>query len=168
MYRIIGKVATTHGVRGAIKVFPLTDDKKRFDYLDTVFIEDVQGKLEKYQINKVKYVNKFVVLELKEMTTMDEALSLKQGMVKIHKEEEVALCRNEYYIDDLEGIDVEDITGKHLGKLKEVLLTGANDVYIIELKNGKELLLPAIKECILNVDIKKQVMQVHVLEGLMP
>lgn len=167
-YMTIGKVASTHGVRGAIKVFPLTDDKKRFSLLDSVFIEDVKGNLLKYEINQIKYVNKFVVLELAEVTSMDIALSLKQGIVKIPKEEAIKLKDGEYYVEDLEGIVVVDEDNNHLGKLKEVMHTGANDVYVIDLENGKELLLPAIKKCILSIDMKENIMQVFVLEGLMP
>ena len=78
----------------------------------------------------------------------------------------VRLRKDEYFVADLMGLDVWEDNGAKLGTLKDVIETGANDVYVITLEDGKELLIPAIKECILNVDIENRKMEVHVMEGL--
>lgn len=166
-YVYIGRVANTHGVRGDIKVFPTTDDPKRFEKLKKIIIEDARGHEDEYHIKGVKYVNKFVVLNLKELTDMDMALKLKQGIVKIDRKHALPLEEDEYYVQDLMGIDVVDEEGVQLGTLREVIFTGANDVYAVDLKDGGEVLLPAIKDCVLDIDIKNKVMKVHVMEGLM-
>ena len=74
---------------------------------------------------------------------------------------------DEYFITDLIGLQVLTEDGEALGVLKDVLETGANDVYVVEMKNGRELLIPAIKDCILDVDTEQGTMTVHLLEGLM-
>lgn len=166
-YVYIGRVANTHGVRGGIKVFPTTDDPKRFEKLKKVIIEDARGHEATYHIKNVKYASKFVVLELKEITDMDEAMKLKQGIVKIDRKHALPLEEDEYYVQDLMGMEVFEEDGKKLGTLREVIFTGANDVYAVDLEGGGEVLLPAIKDCVLEIDVKKRKMTVHVMEGLM-
>lgn len=166
-YIYIGRVANTHGVKGEIKVFPTTDDIKRFEQLKTIVIEDARGTDNTYHIIGIKYVNKFVVLNLKEVTDMDMALALKQGIVKIESKYALPLDADEYYVQDLIGVEVFLENGEKLGTLREILFTGNNDVYIVDLIEGGEVLLPAIKECILDVNMKKRQMKVHVMEGLM-
>lgn len=79
----------------------------------------------------------------------------------------VKLNRDEYFIADLIGLEVCDVSGDSLGRLEDVMTTGANDVYVIRMGDGRELLLPAIKQCILDVDMEQRRMKVHVLEGLL-
>ena len=87
--------------------------------------------------------------------------------ILITREDAVPLGPDENFIVDLIGLKVATDEGEELGTLKDVLQTGANDVYVVEMTDGKELLLPAIKQCILNVDLEQQTMTVHVLDGLM-
>ena len=166
-YMYIGRVANTHGVKGVIKVLPTTDDPKRFELLKKVTIEDARGKEADYTVIKVKYLHQFVLLELKEVTDMNMAESLKLGIIKIPKEDALPLETDEYYVQDLIGLKVYDHVDAYLGVLKDVLFTGSNEVYVVSLESGKELLLPAIKECILNVDMTGKNMKVYVMEGLM-
>lgn len=99
---------------------------------------------------------------------MDSAMQLKQGVVKIDRKHALPLKKDEYYVQDLEGVEVYDEEGRKLGVLREVIFTGSNDVYAIDLDQGGEVLLPAIKDCILKIDMKKKkTMKVHILEGLM-
>ena len=165
-YIYIGRVANTHGVRGAIKVFPTTDDINRFELLKKVFIEDSRKNIKEYTITDVKYLKQLVVLQFKEITTMDEAMALKQGIVMIHKKDALPLEEDEYYISDLIGIMAEDDLGNPLGKIIDILPTGSNDVYVIDNGTKHGLLVPAIKDCILKVDVKEKLMIIHLLEGL--
>lgn len=77
------------------------------------------------------------------------------------------LGRDEYFVADLIGLAVRDEDGAEIGTLKDVMETGANDVYVIEMTDGRELLLPAIKQCVLEVDVEAGFVRVHILEGLL-
>lgn len=158
---VIGYVAGAHGIKGDIKVFPATDDITRFERLKAVSVETSSGAGD-YKIEKVWYHKKFVMLKLEGICSMDDALRLKGGEVKINRELALPLSENEYFIRDLLDMDVYTEDGEGLGKITDVLITGANDVYEIE---GK-LYIPAIKDCILNVDVESKKMTVRLLEGL--
>jgi 16S rRNA processing protein RimM len=162
----IGRVANAHGVRGTLKIFPTTDDVTRFELLDELYIEDIKGQTKCYTIQSVKYLNKFVLLDLEDVDTMDDALKLKQGIVKIDKELALPLENNEYYISDLIGLEVVSDEGTPLGKLKDILFTGSNDVYVVGRKGAKDLLIPAIKDCIKKVDFETNKLIIHIIEGL--
>lgn len=162
----IGRVANTHGVQGMIKVLPTTDDPTRFELLKEIYIEDIKGNTSPYTVKSVKYFNKFVLLGLKEVTDMNGAMLLKQGIIKIPREEALPLEEDEYYITDLIGLDVYNDNGSFIGPLKDVIFTGSNDVYVIDNGSKEGLLLPAIKECIKSIDLKQNKMVVTVLEGL--
>lgn len=166
-YVYVGRVANTHGVRGGVKVFPTTDDPNRFKQLKTITLEDLKGQDKDYKITNVKFAGKFVVLQLEGIDTIDSALLLKQQIVKVPRTEALPLEDDEYYVQDLIGIAVEDDTGRHKGIIKDVMFTGNNEVYVIDLDDGQELLLPAIKACILHVDMEQKKMDIHILEGLL-
>lgn len=162
----IGRVVNAHGVLGMIKVLPTTEDPKRFELLKEVLIEDIKGNTKNYTIKSVKYINKFIILALKEITDMNTASLLKQGIIKIPREQALPLEQDEYYVSDLIGLEVYDNKGTKLGDLVDIIFTGSNDVYVVD--NGKkELLLPAIKQCIESIDLSNKKMIVNILEGLL-
>ncbi len=156
----IGRVAKPHGVRGEIKVFPTTDDIRRYDELDYVYIEDT-----KYDIKSVKYVGKFVVLKLEGLNTVEDTLGLREKVVKIEKSRGIALEEDEYYYSDLIGLNVI-AEGEKFGVLTDIIRTGSNDVYEVKTTDDKTVLLPAIKECIKKIDIANGEMLVHIMDGL--
>lgn len=162
----IGRVANTHGIKGMIKVMPTTDDPTRFELLEGILIEDIKGNTNSYTITSVKYFKQFVLLQLKEVTTMDEAMTLKQGIIKIPRALALPLEKNEYYVSDLYGVEVYTEDGEKLGLLKDIIFTGSNDVYVIDNGTKNGILVPAIKDCIKSVDIEQNKMTVHLLEGL--
>ena len=111
----------------------------------------------------------FVLLKLENIDDMTEAEKYKPCLLKIPKEDALPLEEDEYYVGDLYNMKVVTDTGEDLGKITEVLFTGSNDVYIIKDSgdpSAKDLLIPAIKECILKVDLEANLMTVHLLEGL--
>lgn len=165
-YIYIGRVANTHGVRGGIKVFPTTDDITRFKQLKSIVLENTKGIDRDYKILGVKFAGKFVVLQLEGVDDMDAALLLKQCIVKIPRKQALPLEKDEYYVQDLVGLDIYE-EGLQIGVLRDVMFTGSNEVYIIDLSDGRELLLPAIKDCVLKISLRKNRMDVHVLEGLL-
>lgn len=160
-YFKIGKIVNTQGIKGDIRVIPSTFDIKRFELLDEIFISN---KI--YKIEYVRYHKSFVILKFLGVDTMTDAEKLKNKFIEIPDSLALPLEEGEYYIRDLIGLLVFSDEDEYLGILDDVLETGANDVYIIKKENTKDLLIPAIKQCILNVDIENKKMTVHLLEGL--
>ena len=139
----VGVITSAHGVRGEVKVFPTTDDNSRFKTLKHVLMDTGKEKIP-LEIEHVKFFKNMVILKFKGFDN-----------------------KNDVEIADLIGLTAVTDEGVVLGILTDVLQTGANDVYCVKMENGKELLLPAIKDCILNVDLEKQEMLVHMLDGLL-
>lgn len=166
----VGVVTSPHGVRGEVKVFPTTDDVKRFSKLKTVVLQTKKGNLDLH-IRSVKYFKNMVILGFEEFENMNDVETFRQCPLLVSRDNAVKLKKDEYFIADLIGFDVitdiESDGEKMTGSLSDVIQTGANDVYEIKLSDGRELLLPATKECILSVDTTEKEMQVHVLPGLL-
>ena len=162
----VGVITSTHGVRGEVKVFPTTDDAKRFKKLKHVMI-DTGKELKPMEIEQVKFFKNMVIVKFKGFDNINDIEIYKNKDILITREDAVPLGPDENFIVDLIGLKVATDEGEELGTLKDVLQTGATDVYVVEMTDGKELLLPAIKQCILNVDLEQQTMTVHVLDGLM-
>ena len=161
----VGVITSTHGVRGEVKVFPTTDAAKRFKTLKKVIL-DGREPLE-LSIEQVKFFKNMVILKFKGYDNINDVETWRQRDLLITRDQAVELKEDEYFITDLIGLTVVNEEEAVLGRVKDVLETGANDVYVVELTGGKELLLPAIKDCILNVDLEGGRMKVHVLDGLM-
>lgn len=162
----VGVISSTHGVRGEVKVFPTTDDPNRFKDLKTVTL-DTGKELLPLTIQSVKFFKRMVILKFKEYDNINDIEPYKGRDLLIHRDQAVPLNEGEYFITDLVGLDVITDEGEPLGKLSEVLQTGANDVYVVKRPSGKDVLIPAIKSCILNVDLDAGQMKVHLLDGLL-
>ena len=162
----VGIITSTHGVRGEVKVYPTTDDPRRFRRLKEVVLDTGREKLN-LEIEGVKYFKQFVILKFKGLDNINDIEKYRQKSLYVTRKNAVRLQRDEYFIADLIGLKVQDEDGTELGTVKDVIETGANDVYEVEMADGRSLLLPAIKQCILNVDVENGMMQVHVLEGLL-
>ena len=161
-----GIITSTHGVRGEVKVYPTTDDPRRFRRLKEVVLDTGKEKMN-LEIEGVKFFKQFVILKFKGLDNINDIEKYRQKSLYVTRKNAVRLQRDEYFIADLIGLKVQDEDCKELGTVKDVIETGANDVYEVEMADGKSLLLPAIKQCILNVDVENGTMQVHVLEGLL-
>lgn len=162
----VGTITSTHGVRGEVKVYPTTDDPRRFRRLKEVVLDTGREKLN-LEIEGVKFFKQFVILKFKGLDNINDIEKYRQKSLYVTRKNAVRLQRDEYFIADLIGLKVQDEDGTELGTVKDVIETGANDVYEVEMADGRSLLLPAIKQCILNVDVENGMMQVHVLEGLL-
>lgn len=162
----VGVITSPHGVRGEVKVFPTTDDVKRFKRLKEVILDTGKEKVP-LEIEGVKFFKQFVILKFKGLDTPEEVAKYRQKSLYVTRENAVRLGKDEYFIADLMGLKVYDEADAEIGVLREVLETGANDVYVIDLNDGRELLLPAIKECVLHVDVEAGKMQIHILDGLL-
>lgn len=161
----VGVISSTHGVRGEVKVFPTTDDANRFRKLKTVILDTGREHLT-LEIEGVKFFKQFVILKFKGIDNINEIEKYKGRSLLVDREHAVKLKENEYFVADMIGISVFTEDGKAFGILKDVMETGANDVYIIESPEYGEVLIPAIRQCILEVDIENQRMVIHLMEGL--
>ena len=162
----VGVISSTHGVRGEVKVYPTTDDSERFLDLDQVTLDTGREQIT-LEIQNVKFFKNMVILKFKGYDNINDIEKYKGKYLLINRDQAVKLMEDEYFVTDLMGLKVVSEEGTVLGILKEVIPTGANDVYVVQPENGKELLLPAIKDCILNVDLEKGIMTIHLMDGLL-
>lgn len=161
----VGVISSTHGVRGEVKVFPTTDDANRFKKLKKVILDTGLEKKE-LEIQGVKFFKQFVILKFKGIDNINDIEKYKGKSLYVTRENAVKLRKDEYFIADLINMQVVLEDGTLLGILTDVMKTGANDVYCVESEKYGEVLLPAIGECILDVDVEGRKMTVHLMPGL--
>lgn len=173
----VGVIANTHGVRGEVKVFPTTDDPARFKQLKKVLLDTGKEKLG-LEVGQVKFFKNMVIVKFKGIDNINDIEKYKGKGLFVPREQAVKCEKDEYFIADLIGMAVSTEEGQVVGKVKDVLQTGANDVYVVQVPesspyahkvagNKRELLLPAIKECIRKVDMGRREIQVHLMPGLL-
>ncbi|MGN0366630.1 MAG: ribosome maturation factor RimM [Suilimivivens sp.] len=162
----VGVISSTHGVRGEVKVFPTTDDVKRFKKLKEVLLDTGKEHI-LLQIETVKFFKQFAILKFKDYDSINEIEKYKGKSLFVTRENAVKLKKDEYFIADLIGMHVINEDGTFTGTLKDVIETGANDVYVVLCEDGREVLIPAIKDCILSVNLDENIMKVHLLDGLL-
>ncbi|MFI3230582.1 MAG: ribosome maturation factor RimM [bacterium] len=189
-YFVLGKIVNTQGVKGEVRVLPTTDDINQFKKLKSIEIFSINKKgittnTKDLAIESARFHKQFVLLKFKGVDDMNEAEKLKNFEIRIPKEQAIPCKQDEYFICDLYDMQVFTEDGEFLGLIDDIMFTGANDVYVVKKelededniednikdnKNNKvnkiEILIPAIKQCILNVDVNKNIMTVHLLEGL--
>ena len=164
-YFEIGQIVNTSGLKGVLKIKPFTDDIKEFSNLKTIYIKTKNG-LTEFKIEQVRYVKNMVMLKLAGIDTVEEAEKYRNLYIKILRDQEEELEEGSYYVVDILGCKVNTDANQELGKIVDVFQTGSNDVYVVKDEQGKQILLPAIKQVIKNVDIKNKIITVHLLEGL--
>lgn len=161
----VGVISSTHGVRGEVKVFPTTDDVTRFRQLKKVYL-DTGREMLPLEIQNVKFFKQFAILKFKGIDNINDIEKYRGKSLMIDREDAVDLDEDEYFVADMIGMKVYTEDGSEFGTLKDVMETGANDVYIIDSLEHGEVLIPAIRECILDVDMDEERMTIHLMEGL--
>lgn len=162
----VGVISSIHGIKGEVKIFPTTDDIKRFKKLSQVYLDlDTEKKV--LDIEQVKFFKNMVILKFKGFDNPDDILKYKGKDLLVSREQAIKLEPDEHFISDLIGLKVVTDEGVEFGTVKDVMQTAANDVYIIDGKDGKEYLFPSIKECILDVNLEKGQVLVHIMDGLL-
>lgn len=162
----VGAIASTHGVRGEVKVYSMTDDANRFKDLKEVFL-DTGKEMRLLHVQSCKFFKNQPILKFEEFDDINDAEQYKRCGLFVTRENAVKLEENEFFIADILGFDVYRETGEKLGILEDVLQTGANDVYVVKMENGKEVLLPVIKDCVKKVSLEEKRIDVFVMKGLM-
>lgn len=161
----VGVISSTHGIRGEVKVYPTTDDPARFKKLRQVIL-DTGREQKNLEIEGVKFFKQFVILKFKGIDNINDIEKYKGRNLYITRENAVELEEDEYFIADLIDMKVELEDGTPFGILTDVMETGANDVYCIQTEQHGEVLIPAIKDCILEVDVEEGRMVIHLMPGL--
>ena len=164
---VIGKILKPQGIKGDVRVYPATDDPLRFKGMDKAHIElETQPEPLLLDIDHVRFQKKFAVIKFKGIDSMNAAERLRGGRICIDDHEALPLGADEYYVRDLFDMRVVADTGENLGVIADVLETGANDVYVVRQANAKDILIPAVKQFIISVDVKARIMTVKLIEGL--
>ena len=161
----VGVITQTHGIKGEVKVFPTTDDVNRFKKLKEVIMDNGRERLN-LEIEGVKFFKQYAILKFKGFDSINDIEKYKSAKLYIKREQAVPLKKDEYFIADLIDMEVVTEDEEHFGVVKDVLVTGANDVYIVTRDDGTEVLLPAIKECVRNIDMEQGRITVHIMDGL--
>ncbi len=162
----VGVIANTHGVHGEVKVFPTTDDVNRFKKLKEVILDT--GKEQKnLEITGVKFFKNMVILKFKGIDSINDIEKYKGKDLLVTRENAVKLKKDEYFICDLIGCQAITEEGTVIGELTEVLQTAANDVFVIQTAEKKEVLIPYIDDCVKDVSIEEKKIIVHLLRGMM-
>ncbi len=165
-YFEVGQIVNTNGLKGFVKINPFTDNIKEFETFDSIYVQEKDNLVE-YKIEAVRYVKQMVLIKLKGIDNIDMAEALRNLYVKVKRDSLPKLQKNSYYIADLLECDVYTVDGDVLGKMDDVFKTGSNDVYVVKSTEGKQILLPAIKDVIQNIDINNKKIIVKLMEGLL-
>lgn len=165
----VGSITQTHGIRGEVKVFPLTDDISRFKNMKNLLLDAGKEGYISLEVENARPQKNLVILKFKGIDNINDIEKYKGHGLYVTKDNRVDLKEDEYFIADLIGCDVylDSDKDKRFGTISDVMETGANDVYEITLESGKTVLVPAIKDCILDVDIEGRRIEIHLMEGLM-
>ena len=161
----IGVVTSPHGVRGEVRVYPTTDEISRFSEVGTLLLSK-EGVRSLRTIESVKQLKGMVALKLSGIDSVEEAEKIRNADLLIRRDQSSPLKEGQYFIGDLLDLLAVREDGTEVGTVEDVLKTGANSVLVIKKKDGKELLLPVIPDCVLSVDSDEGIMTIHVLPGL--
>jgi 16S rRNA processing protein RimM len=169
-YLIIGEILRPHGIRGELRLKILTDYPERISKIKTVYIghDATQSDVPSYSVQSARLHQQFLLLTLKEVQDRNEAETLRGQLVMVDIDDAVPLEDDEIYLYELIGLTVKTETGQELGTIKDVLETGANDVYVVSSRQYGELLIPAHEETIIEIDTDAETVTVKLPDGLLP
>ncbi len=162
----VGIIINTFGVKGEVKVMPITDDPAVFSEFKTVFISKPGGESSEFEIRKSRPHKKWAILRIKGIDSRNQAAKLKDSSVYVAKNELSELEQDTYYERDLVGMEVYDLRGEFIGVISDILKTKANDIYQVRREGGLEILIPAIKDVIKTVDVASNRMVIDPIQGL--
>jgi 16S rRNA processing protein RimM len=164
-YLKVGKVINVHGIKGEVKVAPLTDEPRRFYSLNKVYVKRDSSRIE-LTISQVRMHKNNLLVKFEEINDRDKAESFKGSYIEIDKGNAIELSKDQYFIYDLIGIKVYSMTGNLIGTIKDVLQTGPTDIYVLQC-TSKEVLVPALKDIFIEIDIKNKKAKADIPEDLM-
>jgi len=162
---MVGVVTKPHGLKGEVNLFPTTDDPDRFDYLDRVYLGDGEDARE-LAVEGVKYHKGRPILKFRGIDRIEDAEKLRNAQLFVRREDAIPLEEGEYYVGDLVGCDVFLEDGSLLGSLKDVLKTGVNSVYVIDVPGKNDVLLPSVDDFIVHRDVENRSITVRLMKEI--
>jgi len=163
-YIKVGRIINTHGIKGELKVFPLTDNLDRFDDLKVAYLGDNKEKVE---IEQVKYYKGLAIIKFKEFDNINQVMKFKDDFLYIDAEDKVELPEDHYFIFDIVDCNVYDTEGRKIGVVTDVLQYTSNDVYVVkDMEKNKEYLIPAVKKFVVDIDIENKKIIIDPIEGM--
>lgn len=165
----IGTILKSVGLRGELKVSPLTHFPRRFNHLRDITIQTKEGQSQIYRIEQVRYASPFIYIKLAGLTSPEEARLLTGGSILIPEEDRLPLPEGSYYHFEIEGLDVYLENGTRIGKIESILETGSNDIYIVkeDKEEGKEFLIPALASIVKEINLLQRRMTIRPMQGLL-
>lgn len=165
-FLVIGKILRAHGVRGEVRVLLHTDLPERFTWLKEVYVGERDPK--PIAVEGVRFHKEFVLLKLVGYDFRDQIDAIKGELLQVPIEDAIPLEEDEYFLFQLVGLDVYTDEDEYLGKLKDVIETGANNVFVVQSEGKKDILLPDTEEVVTDIDFENGRLTVHLLPGLLP
>ncbi len=164
----VGVIASTHGLQGEVNVFPTTEDPARFKKLKKVTLHTQRGEKIELDVQSARFFKKFVIVKFKQYDNINDVEKFRGCELTIDRKDALKLEPGEFYCADLMGLDVVDEDGNILGQISDVIQTGANDVYEMTRSETEEkVYIPAIKDCIKEINLEDKKIIIHVMDGLM-
>lgn len=163
----VGKIVNTHGVRGEVRVQRISDFEDRFAIGEKVYIEADHGDFLELEIVSHRVHKQFDLLQFKDFDSLNEIEPFKGKMLQITEEQLAPLKENEFYHHEIVGCDVYTVSDDMIGVITHILETGANDVWEVQSPEGKEILIPFIKDVVKKVDVKAKKVIIDPMEGLL-
>ena len=164
-YFTIGKITGPQGIKGEVKVYPLTDDLRRFEQLEHIGLF-FGGERRPLEVERARPHQNMVLVKFGGISDRAAAEALRGGQLKVPEDCLPPLDEDEYLAADLYDMEVVTTDGEILGRVEDILRTGANDVYAVRDERGNSILIPAIKDCVRHVDVPAKKMTVALLPGL--
>ena len=162
---LIGYIRKPHGIKGELKIEPVSPDPARFKLLQKIYVQSEE--LKKYPVEHVRLINRLFVIKLAGINTRNQAEILRDAEVLIPEQDLIELNDNEYFIHDLVGCGVIDEQGASVGELIGIMQNAANDVYVLRTSGNREILIPAIRDVIRKIDLERKLITIRVQEGLL-
>ncbi|ABW19010.1 ribosome maturation factor RimM [Alkaliphilus oremlandii] len=159
----VGKITNTHGIKGDLKVLPLTDYFERFEELEWVYIE---GFKDKFYIENIKYKPTLVILSFEGYGDINLVEKFKDRYLLIDESQRRILPEDTYYIADIIGLDVFTVKDEYIGKVVDIIQTGSSEVYVIRMNNLKEIMIPSVKEFMPEISLEKKRITIDPIEGM--
>lgn len=161
-YLKVGKIVSTQGLKGEVRVYTFADDIKRFDDLKEFYLE----KKEKFEVERVRYKGNMVIMKIKGIDVIEDTQRLMNKFMYVSRENSRELDEDEYFISDMIGIKAYTVSGEYIGVLDDVLQYSANDVYVIKNDEGKEFLIPALYKFVPTIDMNERKMIIDPIKGM--
>ena len=166
-YYDVATIVKTHGIKGELQVISLTDfPEERFQPGSQLFIEKDDGQHQEVEVESARPHKQFMLIKLKGYDNINDVLQFTKKKLQVSEDQQDDLPQGQYYYRQIVGLDVKTTDGQLLGQIKEIMPTGANDVWVVARPNKEDLLLPAIPDVIKEVNLDDGLVMVELMEGL--